>query len=607
MYLKKVNLEHIGPIDRFNFELPFHENGNPKPIILVGENGTGKSILLSFIVNSLISAKQLFFENAEVENNKVYKIRSSDYIKSGQEYYFAKLIFERDFQYIEWQLSRTKKAFEENLIYCPNNEDWNKIPDLESNVIWANFNEQRENLQEILSKNCLLYFPPNRFEEPAWLNLSNLRLKPEYSNIENITGLSNRSIFNYAPLKSNQNWLLDILLDRELYEKNLALMPQLNNVNEPKVPINAFFGHKGQCSTIYNLILEVLKIVMQTEANLTLGFGNRLSRKVSIIRNGKQWIPNIFQMSTGQTLVLNLFLTILRDFDLSNTYFESLSDVRGIVLIDEIDLHLHSNLQYQVLPTLIKLFPKVQFIITSHSPLFILGLKQKLTEEGFSIYEMPNGQKISTETFREFEEAYTYFKATNSYIKDIQKEIYTSHKPLIYVEGDYDIRYLEKAADVLQKKNVLSNFLLKNANGYGNLDKIWNSLKTACLAEILPQIIILFYDCDTNKQNENRGKVFKKVIEFHPDTPIEIGIENLFSLKTIEKAQAYNSAFIDFTQETRKTVRGKEVIVPEKKEVNRDEKGKLCTWLCDTGTQEDFVNFEFIFNYLEQVLINNQE
>ncbi len=46
-----------------------------------------------------------------------------------------------------------------------------------------------------------------------------------------------------------------------------------------------------------------------------------------------------------------------------------LTDISGIVLIDEIDLHLHPEWQRTVLPSLAKAFPKLQFICTTHSPL----------------------------------------------------------------------------------------------------------------------------------------------------------------------------------------------------------------------------------------------
>lgn len=49
----------------------------------------------------------------------------------------------------------------------------------------------------------------------------------------------------------------------------------------------------------------------------------------------------------------------------------NLADIAGLVLIDEIDLHLHPKLQRVLVPTLRKALPKVQWIVTTHSPLVI--------------------------------------------------------------------------------------------------------------------------------------------------------------------------------------------------------------------------------------------
>jgi predicted ATP-binding protein involved in virulence len=50
-------------------------------------------------------------------------------------------------------------------------------------------------------------------------------------------------------------------------------------------------------------------------------------------------------------------------------------DVQGIVLVDEIETHLHIELQKKILPFLTSFFPKIQFIITTHSPFVISSLK----------------------------------------------------------------------------------------------------------------------------------------------------------------------------------------------------------------------------------------
>ncbi|NEW61328.1 AAA family ATPase, partial [Sulfurovum sp. bin170] len=49
-------------------------------------------------------------------------------------------------------------------------------------------------------------------------------------------------------------------------------------------------------------------------------------------------------------------------------------DIEGIVLIDEIETHLHVELQKSILPLLTSFFPNIQFIVTTHSPFVLSSL-----------------------------------------------------------------------------------------------------------------------------------------------------------------------------------------------------------------------------------------
>lgn len=62
-------------------------------------------------------------------------------------------------------------------------------------------------------------------------------------------------------------------------------------------------------------------------------------------------------------------------------------DLSGIAIIDEIDVHLHISLQKKVLPFLIKAFPKVQFIVSTHSPFVITS-----TDNDTVIYDISSGE-----------------------------------------------------------------------------------------------------------------------------------------------------------------------------------------------------------------------
>lgn len=83
-------------------------------------------------------------------------------------------------------------------------------------------------------------------------------------------------------------------------------------------------------------------------------------------------------------------------------------DLEGIVLIDELETHLHIELQKKILPFLTKFFPKIQFIITTHSP-FVLN-----SIENAVIYDLEN------KTIVEDLSAYSYDGIVENYF-DIDK------------------------------------------------------------------------------------------------------------------------------------------------------------------------------------------
>lgn len=142
----------------------------------------------------------------------------------------------------------------------------------------------------------------------------------------------------------------------------------------------------------------------------------------------------------------------------------TLSQIEGVVIIDEVELHLHSNLQRNTLPKLMKLFPKVQFVITTHSPLFLLGLEEVYGANGFEIHEMPNGDCISAEAFSEFQKAYAFYSATKKHQAEIKDAINThTAKPLVITEGATDWKHMKAAFSKLSQ-------CPENVEAYRSLD-----------------------------------------------------------------------------------------------------------------------------------------
>jgi predicted ATP-binding protein involved in virulence len=80
-------------------------------------------------------------------------------------------------------------------------------------------------------------------------------------------------------------------------------------------------------------------------------------------------------MSDGfKSIFVLLFDLIVRAWE-KGADINSWESLHGVVLIDEIDLHLHSSWQRTILPALVEAFPNIQFIITTHSPYVVQSMK----------------------------------------------------------------------------------------------------------------------------------------------------------------------------------------------------------------------------------------
>lgn len=75
-------------------------------------------------------------------------------------------------------------------------------------------------------------------------------------------------------------------------------------------------------------------------------------------------------MSMGYAAVFDIIGDLIMRMESQHRY-----DLEGIVLIDEIETHLHVELQKKIVPILTDLFPNIQFIMTTHSP-FVLNSAQ---------------------------------------------------------------------------------------------------------------------------------------------------------------------------------------------------------------------------------------
>ena len=114
-----------------------------------------------------------------------------------------------------------------------------------------------------------------------------------------------------------------------------------------------------------------------------------------VLINKNDLTLNILQLSQGEKSLLALVADIARRLVLLNPSLDNPLKGNGIVLIDEIDLHLHPTWQQSVIPNLLKTFPNIQFIVTTHSPQTATSVDDKCIRilRNGKVYSAPKGSR----------------------------------------------------------------------------------------------------------------------------------------------------------------------------------------------------------------------
>ena len=94
--------------------------------------------------------------------------------------------------------------------------------------------------------------------------------------------------------------------------------------------------------------------------------------RLEVLKGGEPF--SIDQLSDGEKGIIALVGDIARRLAIANPYATDPLQGAGVVLIDEVDLHLHPKWQTTILANLIAAFPNIQFAVTTHSPYVLSSL-----------------------------------------------------------------------------------------------------------------------------------------------------------------------------------------------------------------------------------------
>lgn len=455
MYLKELTIKNYGPISEINYSLPFNQDGSPMPVILIGKNGVGKTLVLSNILHSLIEIKRTFYTDLqEVTTDKYYRVGSKRYIQTGKNDAYEKISFDNNAYYVDLMVNNydSFKQQYNPTVYSEINVEDQKLKDN------GFFNMTQKPDYNVFDDQIFLHFPVERYYIPTWENIANEKLTFK-TNDESFIGQNNNSIVKYNLLNDIEPWILDVIIDKMLYEQ--ISVPIHNTANNTSTVQTLYNGKNSNIQNSINLILSKT-FINKGYNSIRIGISNKSHRQIVIIgRNSDgtedQFIPKFSNFSSGEMMIFGIFASIIKEYDrVSNNSTVDFNSVSGIVLIDEIDTHLHSDLLKDVLPTLINLFPKVQFIVTSHSPFFLIGMQETFGSK-CQFLALPTGTIMENiENFDEIKRCYSiidenYSNILNT-IERYNAEFKDFSKPLIITEGKTDWKHLKNALCKLQSE-----------------------------------------------------------------------------------------------------------------------------------------------------------
>lgn len=122
--------------------------------------------------------------------------------------------------------------------------------------------------------------------------------------------------------------------------------------------------------------LENVRHSIQTATGLTdLSYRSVPPRGLLVNKQGVE--VRVDQLSTGERLLLAMAGDLARRLAMRSVEDQIGGQKRAVVLIDEIELHLHPEWQRRILPWLLKGFPQCQFIVSTHSPQVIGAIEAK--------------------------------------------------------------------------------------------------------------------------------------------------------------------------------------------------------------------------------------
>jgi len=342
--VKRLEIEGFRGLDNLTVEFSYTE-----PMVLIGVNGVEKSSILDCL-RIFLSLSHGILYDAKSQKRLVHLAEFQIALEAREKIHFNEQDIKRGSNRVVGKI-----FIELNGRKC----DWSLIQERNSVVKYDCTNSLIEVIRSIpfqqLNFPLIIYYPVTRgvFEVPLELL--------EESKIEQTSAYKDALQGSQANFKTFFQWFRTVEdLENEERRDNSEYRDR-------------------RLESVRNAISQMLP-----------GFKNlrvrRSPLRMTVAKDGEELIIN--QLSDGEKCLLAMVGDIARRLAILNPGLEDPLQGSGVVLIDEIELHLHPAWQRRIIPTLTQTFPNCQFIVTTHSPQVVSHVKP---EGIFLLEKTPQG------------------------------------------------------------------------------------------------------------------------------------------------------------------------------------------------------------------------
>ncbi|MBH0619307.1 hypothetical protein I3A86_24710, partial [Salmonella enterica] len=187
-----------------------------------------------------------------------------------------------------------------------------------TNTTGKHVNSNGVDLKQVFPSEAHLFLPSTRFENPHWLNSDSVQIEPDIGFNPIFSDRLDNPIVLQTSMRKLKPWIVDVLFDA---------------------------GHPDFTNSI-NDLNNVLRTALG-DMDVFVARTNRMlaERRLCIAKGQDVQIPTLDHLSSGQAALVSLFWNIMRFGD-RGIPAKPAAEIKGIVIVDEIDTHLHSDLQF---------------------------------------------------------------------------------------------------------------------------------------------------------------------------------------------------------------------------------------------------------------------